>query len=127
MRQSNFSSKFPKDSFVIRSSVICGLGVVFKQPSSTTQASPGGVSLAALMRRLGREGAQEVLVEGGARLATSLLRARAVDRLALFLAPSVLGSEGLAWCGPLARPARGRLLEQRRIGEDAWITIDMED
>ncbi|TMQ69722.1 MAG: bifunctional diaminohydroxyphosphoribosylaminopyrimidine deaminase/5-amino-6-(5-phosphoribosylamino)uracil reductase RibD [Candidatus Eisenbacteria bacterium] len=87
----------------------------------------GGVSLAALMRRLGREGAQEVLVEGGARLATSLLRARAVDRLALFLAPSVLGSEGLAWCGPLARPARGRLLEQRRIGEDAWITIDMED
>ena len=85
----------------------------------------GGVSLAALFRRLGRQGAQEVLVEGGARLATSLLAGRAVDRLTLFTAPRVLGAEGPAWCGALPGPLRGRVAHQQRIGADTWVTIEM--
>jgi diaminohydroxyphosphoribosylaminopyrimidine deaminase/5-amino-6-(5-phosphoribosylamino)uracil reductase len=68
---------------------------------------------------------QEVLVEGGARLATSLLEAGVVDRLALFVAPRVLGAEGLAWCGPLAAPIAGRVAAQGRVGEDAWVTVEM--
>ncbi|HET9327992.1 MAG TPA: bifunctional diaminohydroxyphosphoribosylaminopyrimidine deaminase/5-amino-6-(5-phosphoribosylamino)uracil reductase RibD [Candidatus Eisenbacteria bacterium] len=87
----------------------------------------GGVSIPALLRRLGREGAQEVLVEGGARLATSLLAARAVDRLALFVAPRVIGASGLSWCGLLPATVEGRVADQRRVGEDTWVTIEMRD
>ena len=85
----------------------------------------GGVSLAALLRRLAREGAQEVLVEGGSRLATSMLASGAVDQLALFVAPRVLGAEGLAWCGPLPASLEGRIRDQRRVGADTWLTIEM--
>jgi diaminohydroxyphosphoribosylaminopyrimidine deaminase/5-amino-6-(5-phosphoribosylamino)uracil reductase len=88
-------------------------------------AGAAGVSPRALIRRLAREGAQEVLVEGGAHLATSLLRSRVVDRLALFVAPRVLGAEGLPWCGPLPAPLAGRLAAQGVVGEDAWVTIEM--
>src|SRR5438093_13314365 len=44
--QSNFSSKLPKDSCVIRSSSMRGLAVVRRQPSSMVHESPGGVSAA---------------------------------------------------------------------------------
>jgi diaminohydroxyphosphoribosylaminopyrimidine deaminase / 5-amino-6-(5-phosphoribosylamino)uracil reductase len=89
-------------------------------------AGPDGVSLPALARRLAREGRHEVLVEGGARLATAWLQAGLVDRLALFTAPRVLGERGLEWCGPLRRPLEGRVAEQGRAGEDLWCLIDME-
>jgi riboflavin biosynthesis pyrimidine reductase len=77
------------------------------------------------LRRLAREGAQEVLVEGGSRLATSMLASGAVDQLALFVAPRVLGAEGLAWCGPLPASLEGRIRDQRRVGADTWLTIEM--
>jgi len=85
----------------------------------------GGVSPRALLRRLGGEGVQEVMVEGGARLATSWLAADAVDRVELFTAPRVLGSRGLAWCGPLAVPLGGRVAQRRPLGEDTLLTIEM--
>lgn len=85
----------------------------------------GGVSLPALLRRLGREGAQEVLVEGGARLATSLLAGGAVDHLSLFVAPEVIGARGLSWCGPLSKALEGRVVDQCKVGSDTWLTIEM--
>lgn len=87
---------------------------------------PDGVSLPALARRLAREGRHEVLVEGGARLATAWLHANLVDRLALFTAPRVLGERGLEWCGPLRRPLEGRVVEHARAGDDLWCLIEME-
>lgn len=60
----------------------------------------GGVDLAALLARLGARGVPSVMVEGGARLITSLLRARLADRLALCLAPKILG-EGISAVGDL--------------------------
>ena len=89
-------------------------------------AGRGGVSLSALARRLAREGRHEVLVEGGARLATAWLQAGMVDRLALFTAPQVLGERGLEWCGPLRRPLTGRVLEHARVGDDLWCLVEME-
>ena len=86
----------------------------------------GGVSLRALARRLAREGRHEVLVEGGAKLASAWLQARLVDRIALFTAPRVLGERGLAWAGALRRPLAGRLLEQGRAGEDLWCLMEVE-
>jgi diaminohydroxyphosphoribosylaminopyrimidine deaminase / 5-amino-6-(5-phosphoribosylamino)uracil reductase len=88
------------------------------------------VSPRALARRLAEAGCREVLLEGGATLGTSWLRAGLVDRLALYTAPRVLGAEGLAWCGPLGRLAlerarTGRVLEQRRVGDDAFLLVDL--
>ena len=84
-----------------------------------------GVSPAALVARLGREGRHEVMVEGGATLACACIRAGVVDRIALFTAPRLLGSRGLAWCGPLERPVSlGRVLEQRRVGPDLFAMIE---
>jgi riboflavin biosynthesis pyrimidine reductase len=45
---------------------------------------------------LAARGITRLLVEGGARLAASLLRRRLVDRLAWFQAPVVIGGDGLA-------------------------------
>ncbi len=88
----------------------------------------GGVSPAALARRLSEEGCHEVLLESGPALGTAWLKAGLVDRLALFTAPRVLGAEGLAWCGPLGRRSldralAGRVVAQRRCGEDLLAEI----
>ena len=56
----------------------------------------GRVSPVALARHLAAEGRHEVLLEGGARLGSSWLREGIVDRVALFVAPHVLG-DGLSW------------------------------
>ena len=58
-------------------------------------AVPGGaesVDIRALMRELGRRGYSKVLLEGGARLAAAALHAKVVDRVALFIAPIILGA-----------------------------------
>src|SRR5262245_2923023 len=51
----------------------------------------GGVSPAALLRRLARAGCHDVLIEGGAALAASWLDARVVDRIVIMVAPVLLG------------------------------------
>ncbi|HEX5848072.1 MAG TPA: RibD family protein [Rubrobacter sp.] len=52
----------------------------------------GRVDLGALMQRLGALGVGSVMVEGGATLITSFLKAGLVDRLAVCLAPKILGN-----------------------------------
>jgi 5-amino-6-(5-phosphoribosylamino)uracil reductase/diaminohydroxyphosphoribosylaminopyrimidine deaminase/5-amino-6-(5-phosphoribosylamino)uracil reductase len=55
-------------------------------------ADPAGqVDLAALLAALHARGIRTLMVEGGARLLTSLLRARLGDRLAVTVAPKILG------------------------------------
>ncbi|MEJ0017394.1 MAG: bifunctional diaminohydroxyphosphoribosylaminopyrimidine deaminase/5-amino-6-(5-phosphoribosylamino)uracil reductase RibD [Acetobacteraceae bacterium] len=54
-----------------------------------------GVDPAAALRALGQAGLTRLLVEGGAELAASLLRADLVDRIAWFHAPAVMGGD--AW------------------------------
>jgi diaminohydroxyphosphoribosylaminopyrimidine deaminase/5-amino-6-(5-phosphoribosylamino)uracil reductase len=90
----------------------------------------GHVSPRALARRLADAGCHEVLLEGGATLGTAWFKAGLVDRLALYTAPRLLGGEGLAWCGPLGkigieRARAGRVVEQRRFGEDAFLMVDL--
>ena len=53
-----------------------------------------GVEPAEALRALGEPGITRVLVEGGAQLAASLLRAGLVDRIAWFHAPAILGADG---------------------------------
>ncbi len=90
----------------------------------------GRVSPRALARRLAREGVLDVLLEGGASLGASWLRASLVDRIALFTAPLVLGS-GLSWCAPfgagLASAAQGRMVSVERVGADTLTWMELGD
>lgn len=60
----------------------------------------GRVDLAALLGALGGLGVRSAMVEGGAALITSFLRARMADRLVVCVAPKILGS-GLEAVGDL--------------------------
>jgi diaminohydroxyphosphoribosylaminopyrimidine deaminase/5-amino-6-(5-phosphoribosylamino)uracil reductase len=86
----------------------------------------GALSLRRLLRELGRRGVTSVLIEGGSRLAAGALREGVVDRLLLFLAPKLIGGDGIAMIGPLdvLRPANAlalRDLRVSRLGEDVLI------
>src|SRR5437762_31788 len=73
----------------------------------------GRVPFAALVRLLGARGLTSLLVEGGGTVAAEALRARAVDRLVLFVAPAILGGDGVAAVGPLGRV---RVRDAVRVG-----------
>lgn len=83
----------------------------------------GEVPIRAVLEALAQRGLTRVLVEGGARLAASLLQARLVDRLEWFRAAKVLGGDALpAAVGfGLERLADGPAFERtaiRQAGED---------
>ena len=73
----------------------------------------GRVPFAALVRLLGARGLTSLLVEGGGTVAAEALRARAVDRLVLFVAPAILGGDAVAAVGPLGRV---RVRDAVRVG-----------
>jgi diaminohydroxyphosphoribosylaminopyrimidine deaminase/5-amino-6-(5-phosphoribosylamino)uracil reductase len=78
---------------------------------------------AAALRALGALGMTRVMVEGGARLATGLLRAGLVDRLLWYRAPSLIGGDGLPPFGDLgvgevADMPAFRPLSRTPVGED---------
>ena len=82
-----------------------------------------GIDPAAALSRLGEQGLTAVLVEGGAQLAASLLRADLVDRIAWFHAPAVIGGDGWPAVQPigtevLADLRRFQPLASRRLGTD---------
>jgi diaminohydroxyphosphoribosylaminopyrimidine deaminase / 5-amino-6-(5-phosphoribosylamino)uracil reductase len=66
----------------------------------------GKLPFDAVLRRLGELQILSVMVEGGARINASALAAGAVDKLVLFFAPQLLGSEGV----PLVEGAGGQPL-----------------
>lgn len=73
------------------------------------------------LERLAAEGVQSLLLEGGPTLATSFLREGLVDKLLLFVAPTLAGS-GLHWVGELGGPAAVSGLEAEQIGADVLLT-----
>jgi len=89
---------------------------------------PGGVRLRSVLADLVRRGAHSLLVEGGSEVAWSFLREGVVDRLALFVAPTILGGRGAVPFvgGPgVGRPAQGfrvARMEVRRVGGDLLIS-----
>jgi diaminohydroxyphosphoribosylaminopyrimidine deaminase / 5-amino-6-(5-phosphoribosylamino)uracil reductase len=87
----------------------------------------GSVDLPRLMRRLGREGVTSVIVEGGATTLWGFFRARLVDRVAIFLAPRILG--GTAAPGGVGGPGfslpsspRVEGLEWEPVGDDLLLS-----
>jgi len=59
----------------------------------------GRVDLEALWRYLGERGIASVLVEGGATLSATLLRRRLVDKVLFFVAPKIIGGDGVSVVG----------------------------
>jgi diaminohydroxyphosphoribosylaminopyrimidine deaminase/5-amino-6-(5-phosphoribosylamino)uracil reductase len=89
-------------------------------------ASAAGVDLAAALQALGARGLTRVLVEGGATLATALIRANLVDSLLWYRAPSIMG-EGLGAVGALsladlAHRPRFMRASMQALGEDVLET-----
>jgi GTP cyclohydrolase II len=92
-------------------------------------ASPQGVDLPAALAALRRTGVETLLVEGGARVITSLLAAGLVDRLIVGVAPTIIG-QGTDAVGPLGitSVADGLRLVNRSthlVGEDVLIAGDV--
>jgi diaminohydroxyphosphoribosylaminopyrimidine deaminase/5-amino-6-(5-phosphoribosylamino)uracil reductase len=92
----------------------------------------GGLDLDAAVRALGARGLTRVLVEGGARLATGLLRRRLVDRLIWFRAPRLMGADGLPTAldlgvGGLAETPGFRRLSVAEVGADVMETYERAD
>ena len=91
---------------------------------------PCGVSLAGALDVLAARGITTILVEGGARLATSLLAERLVHRAIIAIAPTVLG-EGTNAIGDLgvARISEAIHLQHslaRMVGHDVVLAGDVE-
>jgi GTP cyclohydrolase II len=89
----------------------------------------GLVELSDGLRLLAELGVRSLLVEGGARVITSLLRARLVDRLAVCVAPIILG-KGLEAVGDLGiaqlaqAPGLGGL-HVRRLDDDLIVSGEL--
>ncbi len=87
----------------------------------------GRVPLEKLFRRLAEEGRLSALVEGGPTVHTAVLRAGLADRVAIGIAPLILGgSTAPAWTRDLGRGRLDEAIEldslvTRRIGRDLWI------
>jgi diaminohydroxyphosphoribosylaminopyrimidine deaminase/5-amino-6-(5-phosphoribosylamino)uracil reductase len=86
-----------------------------------------GLDLRALLRRLGKRGVSQVLVEGGAAVHGSLVDAKLANEAVVFVAPKVLG--GAAAPGPVGGRGPARVAQAltlldpsvRRLGEDVVI------
>ncbi len=71
--------------------------------------------------RLGGEGVQSLLLEGGPTLATAFLELELVDKLLLFVAPMIAGA-GPLLLGDLSRPHSLHRLASRAVGDDVLLT-----
>ena len=61
-----------------------------------TTATPPGLDLAAVLRALSEKGITRLLVEGGARVASSFVAAGMVDEVWLLRGPDAVGTDGIA-------------------------------
>ncbi len=104
---------------------LAGLGV----ETLLVAAAPGGINLPELFRKLGQRGITSVLVEGGGAIITSVLRERLADRLAIVVAPKIIG-RGVDAVGELGLTTMDQALQLtavqwRRLGPDILCTGDI--
>ncbi|MGB8646024.1 MAG: dihydrofolate reductase family protein [Anaerolineae bacterium] len=101
-------------------------GCVWRLPSAGADSSR--IDLAPLLERLASEGIRTLMVEGGARVITSFLRARLVDRVILTLAPTFIG--GVRGVVDLVSETgafpRLRNMSIERAGQDLIVSGDLD-
>ena len=79
------------------------------------------------MKQAGLSQALHVLVEGGAGVFARVLGERLVDELVLFVAPKIVGHEGLSWVGPLGTTSMAKslgfeLMHDEHVDTDLMLT-----
>ena len=78
-----------------------------------------------ILSELGKQGVMHVLCEGGGELAGSLVRAGLVDEFALFVAPAMLGGDGIPMFGqkgwPLTKMPLLSFQTLEKLGKDVFI------
>jgi 3,4-dihydroxy 2-butanone 4-phosphate synthase/GTP cyclohydrolase II len=94
-------------------------------------AGPEGLRIMDVLRLLRSLGVASLLVEGGGRVITSMLRSGAVDRVVLSVSPTIIGA-GVDAVGPLgiSRVSEGIRLVNRSVylaGDDVLFGFDVED
>ena len=116
----------------------CGRSQSSTRATSTPHGSPGALRSAAgpcrtapswsccsgpldeELRRLAAEGVQSLLLEGGPTLATAFLEHDLVDRLLVFVAPTIAG-DGPLLLGALPRPVELHRLSAEPVGPDVLL------
>jgi diaminohydroxyphosphoribosylaminopyrimidine deaminase/5-amino-6-(5-phosphoribosylamino)uracil reductase len=83
----------------------------------------GRVDLEALLRHLGERGIASLLVEGGAVLSAALLRHRLIDKVVFFVAPKIIGGDGVSAVGVCGVETMDQVISLqemtgRRVGND---------
>jgi diaminohydroxyphosphoribosylaminopyrimidine deaminase / 5-amino-6-(5-phosphoribosylamino)uracil reductase len=93
----------------------------------TLPSDKGRVRLLSLLQRLGERGLTHVIVEGGSELNAAFLKAKLINEVRLYLAPTLMGglqaTGVIGGEGPrrLAQAVRLRRLAARRLGPDLVI------
>jgi diaminohydroxyphosphoribosylaminopyrimidine deaminase/5-amino-6-(5-phosphoribosylamino)uracil reductase len=100
-----------------------GPGPLDRRVLGVPRSPGGGLDLPAVLERLANEGITRVMVEGGARVARSLLQADLVDEIILFRSPRPLGGDIVPALAGLPLSAienspRYRRVERRMFGPD---------
>ncbi len=91
-------------------------------------AANGRVSIEALLARMAEEQLDSLLIEGGGEIAASFLEARAIDKVAFFYAPILIGGReaipGIGGIGieKIAEALRLERIQTRMLGEDLYLT-----
>jgi diaminohydroxyphosphoribosylaminopyrimidine deaminase / 5-amino-6-(5-phosphoribosylamino)uracil reductase len=93
-----------------------------------TPRSPEGLDLPYVLDELGRRGIRGVLVEGGGETAARFVGRGLADKLTLFYAPKLLGSEGVPMIGTLrvtkmAEALKFSVSSVETVGEDVAVTL----
>jgi len=83
--------------------------------------------LAEELRQLAEEGVQSLLLEGGPTLAAAFLEADLVDKILLFVAPTLAGSGPTALPAALRSPRTLARLRTRQIGADVLLEAYVRD
>jgi GTP cyclohydrolase II len=94
-------------------------------------AGPEGLRIGEVLQLLRSLGVASLLVEGGGRVITSMLRVGAVDRVVVSVSPTIIGA-GVDAVGPLgiSRVAEGIRLTNRSVylaGDDVLLGFDVEN
>ncbi|GMR24387.1 MAG: hypothetical protein BMS9Abin37_2924 [Acidobacteriota bacterium] len=85
----------------------------------------GWVDLEALMRSLSERGLRHLLVEGGARILTSFLKARLADYVVITISPRFVGGVPALCENGLSPFPRLRSWETERVGDDLIMAGDL--
>ena len=98
-------------------------------PTLTIDDPRGRVAPARALGLLAARGVQSVLIEGGAAIAGAFIKAGLVDRVALFVAPKLLGGGVGVSAGAdlaVARALRLGPISVRPVGPDLLLTADVD-